>query len=291
MRFRQPGAVRDGSTVSHEHLTRSRKTPVAAGARSPIQFLWLCPRPEVVRYAWLLSSEIDHIILGDASEALEQGPLAPETAIAVARVGDVFQLGPHRIVCGDTTDPSTLARLLEGDAASRLILTDEPYNAKIAGNVTGRPHREFAMASGEMTSAEFLAFNEAWMAAVLPHLCDGGILGTFIDWRGSPTVHSAAAKLALVPLNLIVWAKTSAGMGSLYRSQHELLPLFKKGTASHVNNVELGKRGRWRSNVWAYPGASSSAPTPAAASRITQQSSRSPCWRTRSSISAIAATS
>ena len=202
-------------------------------------------------------AEIDHVILGDATEALEQGPLEPETATAVARVGDVFQLGPHRIVCGDATDPAVLARLLEGDAASRLILTDEPYNVKIAGNVTGGPHREFAMASGEMTSAEFLAFNEAWMAAVLPHLCDGGILGTFIDWRGSPTVHSAAAKLALVPLNLIVWAKTNAGMGSLYRSQHELLPLFKKGTASHVNNVELGKRGRWRSNVWTYPGASS----------------------------------
>ena len=201
--------------------------------------------------------EIDHVTLGDAAEALEQGPLEPDSATAVARVGDVFQLGAHRIVCGDTTDPSILARLLEGDAASRLILTDEPYNVKIAGNVTGGPHREFAMASGEMTSAEFLAFNEAWMAAVLPHLCDGGILGTFIDWRGSPTVHSAAAKLALVPLNLIVWAKTNAGMGSLYRSQHELLPLFKKGTASHVNNVELGKRGRWRSNVWTYPGASS----------------------------------
>ena len=113
------------------------------------------------------------------------------------------------------------------------------------------------MASGEMTDAEFLAFNEAWMAAVLPYLCDGGVLGTFIDWRGLPIVHSAATKLGLVPLNLIVWAKTNAGMGSLYRSQHELLPLFKKGTAPHVNNVELGKRGRWRSNVWTYPGASS----------------------------------
>ena len=76
-------------------------------------------------------------------------------------------------------------------------------------------------------------------------------------WRVSSTVHSAATKLGLVPLNLIVWAKTNAGMGSLYRSQHELLPLFKKGTAPHVNNVELGKRGRWRSNVWTYPGASS----------------------------------
>ena len=108
-----------------------------------------------------------------------------------------------------------------------------------------------------MSDAEFLAFNGAWMAAVLPYLCDGAILGTFIDWRGLPIVHSAASKFGLVPLNLIVWAKTNAGMGSLYRSQHELLPLFKKGTVLHVNNVELGKRGRWRSNVWSYPGASS----------------------------------
>ena len=108
-----------------------------------------------------------------------------------------------------------------------------------------------------MTDAEFLAFNDAWMAAVLPYLCDGGVCGSFIDSRGSPTVHSAATKLGLVPLNLIVWAKTNAGMGILYRSQHELLPLFKKATAPHVNNVELGKRGRWRSNIWTYPGASS----------------------------------
>jgi DNA modification methylase len=201
-------------------------------------------------------AEIDHVILGDAAE-LEQGPLEPDPITAVARIGDIFQLGAHRIVCGDATDPAVLVRLMEGDAPGRLVLTDEPYNVRIAGNVTRRSHREFAMASGEMTNAEFLAFNEAWMAAVLPSLCDGGIFGTFIDWRGLPTVHFAAAKLGLTPLNLIVWAKTNAGMGSLYRSQHELLPLFKKGTASHINNVELGRRGRWRSNVWTYPGASS----------------------------------
>src|SRR6185437_11207535 len=124
-------------------------------------------------------------------------------------------------------------------------------------HVTGGQHREFAMASGEMTDAEFLAFNEAWIAAVLPCLCGGGVFGTFIDWRGYPTVHSAAVKLGLKPLNLVVWTKTNAGMGSLYRSQHELLPLFKSGSAPHVNNIELGKRGRWRSNVWTYPGASS----------------------------------
>jgi DNA modification methylase len=130
---------------------------------------------------------------------LEQGPLEPDSTTAVARIGDIFQLGPHRIVCGDATDPAVLARLLEGDAPRRLVLTDEPYNVRIAGNVTGGRHREFAMASGEMTDAEFLAFNEAWMSAVLPCLCDGGVCGTFIDWRGLPTVHSAASKLGLVP--------------------------------------------------------------------------------------------
>ena len=144
-------------------------------------------------------AEMDHVILGDAAEGLEQGPLEPDPATAVTKIGDIFQLGPHRIVCGDATDPAVLARLLEGDAAARLVLTDEPYNVKIAGHVTGGGHREFAMASGEMTDAEFLAFNEMWMAAVLPCLCDGGILGTFIDWRGLPTVHSATAKLGLVP--------------------------------------------------------------------------------------------
>ena len=211
-------------------------------------------------------AEIDHVMLGEAADGLEQGPLEPDPATAVARVGDIFQLGPHRIVCGDATDPAVLARLLEGDAPARPVLTDEPYNVKIAGNVTGASHREFAMASGEMTNVEFLAFNDALMAAVLPFLCDGGVFGTFIDWRGSPTVHSAATKLGLVPLNLIVWAKTNAGMGSLYRSQHELLPLFKKGAASHVNNVELGKRGRWRSNVWTWSRhLRHSPPTPAVA--------------------------
>jgi hypothetical protein len=134
--------------------------------------------------------EADHVILGDAAEALEQGPLEPDLAAAqVAIVGDVFQLGVHRIVCGDATDPVVLAQLMEGDSPARLILTDEPYNVKIAGHVTGGGHREFAMASGEMSDAEFLAFNEAWMAAVLPCLCDGGIIGSFIDWRGLPTVH------------------------------------------------------------------------------------------------------
>jgi DNA modification methylase len=203
--------------------------------------------------------EVDHILIGDEAKAIEHGPLAPEPdAVAVARLGDVFQLGPHRIICGSATDASVLARLMEGDDGPvRLILTDEPYNVPISGHVTGGKHREFVMASGEMTDAEFLDFNVDFMKAALPYLCEGGVFGGFIDWRGAPTVNAAAAELGLTPLNLIVWVKTNAGMGSLYRSQHELLPLFKKGAASHVNNINLGKHGRWRSNVWTYPGASS----------------------------------
>jgi hypothetical protein len=100
------------------------------------------------------------------------------------------------------------------------------------------------MASGEMSDGEFLEFNAAWVGASKPYLCEGGVFGTFIDWRGFPAVHAAAVRAELRPLNLVVWAKTNAGMGSLYRSQLELLPLFKKGGAPHVNNVYLGKRGR-----------------------------------------------
>ena len=95
------------------------------------------------------------------------------------------------------------------------------------------------------------------MAAGLPYLVDGAVFGTFIDCRGVRVIQRAAAELELTALNLIVWAKTNAGMGSLYRSQHELLPLFKKGATAYVNNVGLGRGGRWRSNPWTYPGASS----------------------------------
>jgi len=146
---------------------------------------------------------------------------------------------------------------MRDDPPAQVLLTDEPYNVPIAGNVSQGDHREFAMASGEMSEAQYLAFNLAWIQAFLPVLVDGAILATFIDWRGYPIVHAAATQSALTALNLVIWNKTNAGMGSLYRSQHELLPLFKKGAAPHINNVELGKHGRWRSNVWTYPGASS----------------------------------
>ncbi len=200
--------------------------------------------------------EIDQVLLDEAPSPIEPGPLQPSEGPSVAQPGDVFVLGRHRIVCGNSTDSTVLASLM-GTERARLLLTDEPYNVPIGGHVTGGDHREFAMASGEMSEAEFLSFNRSWIETALRHLIDGAVFGTFIDWRSVHVVQRAAAELGLTPLNLIVWAKTNAGMGSLYRSQHELLPLFKKGATAHVNNIGLGRRGRWRSNLWTYPGASS----------------------------------
>ena len=202
--------------------------------------------------------EIDQIVFDDPPTAIEAGPLEPEKgAVAVARPGDVFLLGAHKLVCANATDSDAWRLLMRGDEPARLLLTDEPYNVKIQGHVSGSGHREFVQASGEMSDAQFQKFNDDWTAAAIPWLCGGAVFGSFIDWRGYPMVHSAATKAGLSPLNLIVWGKTNAGMGSLYRSQHELLPLYKVGSAQHTNNVELGKRGRWRSNLWTYPGASS----------------------------------
>ncbi|WP_375458920.1 DNA modification methylase [uncultured Enterovirga sp.] len=201
--------------------------------------------------------EVDQILIGEGAEAVEAGPLAPpDTARAVARLTDVFLLGEHRVVCGDATQPEALD-LAMCESLARVVLTDQPYNVRIAGHVTGGDHREFAMASGDMTSEQFQAFNEAWIHEAEGHLVDGGLLATFIDWRGLSSVTAAAVATRLEQINLVVWGKTNAGMGSLYRSQHELLPIFKKGRAPHINNVDLGRRGRWRSNLWTYPGASS----------------------------------
>jgi DNA modification methylase len=200
--------------------------------------------------------EIDHIIIGEKPAAVETGPLAPEPgAKPIVRVGDIFILGEHQIICGDSTDPGVLETLMFGEDKARLILTDEPYNGSIADHQTNGEDREFLPGSGKMDDAEFRAFNTAWIDACLPHLCDGGLFATFINWRGYPAVVAGALQLGLAPFDLIVWAKTNGGTGDLYRCQHELLPLFKKGKAAHNNNVERGKKRRWRSNVWTYPAA------------------------------------
>jgi DNA modification methylase len=202
--------------------------------------------------------EFDQIAIDDQEDLVEQGTLAPHPLVpAVCQPGDVFELDQrHRVVCGDATKPETYVSLMD-DELARLVLTDEPYNVPVVGHVTKGEHREFVMASGEMSLTEFQSFNSAWISASVEHLCNGGLIGTFIDWRGYPIVHAAAVAQSLTAINLIVWTKTNGGLGSLYRSQHELFPLYKKGSIPHVNNIELGKNGRWRSNVWSYPGASS----------------------------------
>ncbi len=202
-------------------------------------------------------AEIDGILSEVEPAMAEEGPLAPkEGEKAIAELGDVFILGPHRAICGDAREPMTLFRLMQGEEA-RFVFTDQPYNVPIAGHVTGGDHREFAMASGEMSEAGFQVFNTAWMAQATRTLVEGGMLATFIDWRGLGSVTAAATAASLSQINLVVWTKTNAGQGSLYRSHHELLPLFKKGEAPHVNNVQLGRQGRWRSHSWNYAGASS----------------------------------
>ena len=200
--------------------------------------------------------EIEQIIIGDEPAAIETGPLAPEPdAKPIVQVGDVFVMGDHRIICGDATNSGVLDILMSDTDKARLILTDEPCNVAGAGHETSGVHREILMDSGAMTDAEFATFNTAWIGAALGHLCDGGLFATFIDWRRYPTVVAAALEFGLAPFDLIVWAKTNAECGNLYRSQHELLPLFKKGDAPHINNIERRKNGRRRSNVWTYPGA------------------------------------
>jgi DNA modification methylase len=201
--------------------------------------------------------QIDAILLDEEPLPDRDGlPDVDSEAVAISLPGDAWRLGQHMIVCGDARDPAVYGLLMKTETA-RLVLTDEPFNVHIGGHVTSGDHPEFAMASGEMSRKEFAAFNADWMKACLDRLAPGGLLATFIDWRSVELVLETGRTLGLDLLNLVVWAKTNGGMGGLWRSQHELLPVFKKPGAPHTNNVELGKHGRYRTNLWTYPGASS----------------------------------
>ena len=203
------------------------------------------------------AAELDLILVEDGAEVLNPGDAEPDLdAPPVSRIGDVWLLGDHRLLNGDALVPMSF-QVLMGAARARLCLTDMPFNMPIRGHVTGKAHAEFAMASGEMSPEAYAEFIRGWMRNAMAALSDGGLLATFIDWRGLGETLTAGAELGLIQLNLIVWNKANAGMGALWRSKHELLPVFKAGSAAHVNNVKLGKTGRWRSNVWDYPGASS----------------------------------
>lgn len=176
------------------------------------------------------------------------------------RPGDVWQLGPHRLACGSSLDPNVVAALMNGERA-QMVFTDPPYNVKIDGNVGGLgsvKHREFAMASGEMSRDQFVGFLRTAFENLVRFSVDGSIHFICMDWRHMLEMHLAGEVYTELK-NLIVWAKDNGGMGSFYRSRHELVFAFKNGTAQHINSFELGQHGRYRTNVWQYRGMNSMA--------------------------------
>lgn len=201
-------------------------------------------------------AEIDALVEGLAPE--EPGDpaedLLPAAAPRRVQPGDVWQLGTHRVVCGDALEPAVALLLMQGDVA-RMAFCDPPYNVPIHGHVCGSgkiKHREFAMASGEMSEAEFTHFLTRALQALADHSCDGSIHYICMDWRHLREMLAAGHAVYTELKNLIVWAKDNGGMGTFYRSRHELVFAFKKGTAPHINSFELGQHGRYRTNVWTY---------------------------------------
>ncbi|HKM70367.1 MAG TPA: DNA methyltransferase [Stellaceae bacterium] len=178
---------------------------------------------------------------------------------AVSQPGDSWQLGRHRLVCGDALQGTSYEVLLGGELA-QTVVTDPPYNVPITGHAMGRGkvrHREFKMASGEMSEAAFTAFLETFIRQTITFSADGSIHYVFIDWRHLPELLTAARPLYTAWKALLVWNKTNAGQGSFYRSKHELISVFKNGAAPHINNFGLGAQGRYRANVLDYPGVNS----------------------------------
>ena len=206
-------------------------------------------------------AEID-LILDEAREATSaasgQEDTSPEPAAgpAVSQTGDLWLLGAHRLLCGDARDKAAYDNLLAG-AKAEFVFTDPPYNVAIDGHVCGLGrirHREFAMGCGEMSEVEFTAFLTAVFALLAENSVEGSIHQICMDWRHIGEMLGAGRTVYSELKNLCVWNKTNAGMGSFYRSKHELVFVWKLGTAAHLNNFELGQHGRHRTNVWDYAG-------------------------------------
>lgn len=190
---------------------------------------------------------------GDSHDKIEPTDVGPP----ISKLGDIWVAGRHRILCGSSIESASFETLMCGEQAS-VVITDPPYNVAIEGHVGGKGsihHGEFVMASGEMSTDEFQAFLQCFMQLLTRYSTDGSLHYIFMDWRHAGQLL-AAGNLAYGMLkNIICWVKSNAGMGSLYRSQHELVFLFKNGKGPHRNNVQLGRHGRNRTNVWQYAGA------------------------------------
>lgn len=205
------------------------------------------------------TAEID-LILADDREATQSDPAdeVPELPrTPTSRMGDLWLLDKHRLLCGSSLEEESWTRVLGGQTAA-MAFSDPPYNVPISGHVSGlgkQRHAEFAMASGEMSKAQFTEFLTTTVSLMAAPLKDGAILDLCIDHRHIGEMLAAIEGSGLAPINLCVWRKANGGMGSLYRSQHELVFIAKKGNGPHTNNVQLGKYGRNRSNIWEYAGA------------------------------------
>lgn len=205
-------------------------------------------------------AEIDNLIEGLSPEEADdpEDDRLPDLQEAniVTRPGDLWELGCHRVLCGNSLDRNSYERLL-GRERAQMVFTDPPYNVPIAGHVSGLgriKHREFAMASGEMSSVEFTAFLRTSFGNLASCSNDGSIHFVCMDWRHMPETLAAGQSVYSELKNLCVWVKDNGGMGTFYRSRHELIFAFKNGTAPHVNSFELGQHGRYRTNVWQYRG-------------------------------------
>src|SRR5262249_49445694 len=194
---------------------------------------------------------------GESDPADEVPAVNP--AEPVSSAGDLWLLGRHRVYCGNSLEAAAYAALMQGQRAA-MVFTDPPYNVKIDGHASGNGavrHRDFPMASGEMDEAQFTTFLTNACKLLASHSGDGTIHFVCIDWRHMSELLAAGREVYTELKNVCVWAKHNAGMGSLYRGQHELVFVFKHGQAPHRNNIQLGQYGRPRSNVWTYPGANS----------------------------------
>ncbi|MBN8980869.1 MAG: ParB N-terminal domain-containing protein, partial [Rhizobiales bacterium] len=203
------------------------------------------------------ADEVDSLMSDLVDTEAQPTDAIPEmTGAPVARTGDLFLLGRHRLLVGDARDQKCFKALMQTELATMAFL-DPPYNVKINGHAGGRgrtKHREFACASGEMSPGEFKSFLTDTLVRCARFTIDGAIHFVCMDWRHCEEIIQAGATAYKSLKNICVWNKTSPGQGSFYRSQHEFVFVFKNGDAPHINTFELGQRGRSRSNVWTYPG-------------------------------------